>query len=403
MKLIVFICLIGLALQGAAQTPSDSTVAMRFRIFYPVGKTELHEDYMDNAQTLQHIQKYLEQSSQIDSITIYSYGSPDGAFSRNQHLATGRGKTLQEYLSKQLPAHPALSASRLVINATAENWSGLRELVVAQYPYANREEVLAVLNRTDISDDRREELLMALDNGKSWRYLLNHLMPQLRYATWVTVWKHVETEPLAEVELVQEVDTITAPQPIVEVQEPAPALVLNEPETQPRWGVKTNLLYAAVLSPSIELEYRVAPRWSVVADFAIAWWSNKPKHQYYQIAQLSPEVRYWFNGDRFWKGHYIGAFLGAGHYDLEDKADGYKGEFTMAGLSYGYMFRIGRYLSLDAGIGVGYMNTEYEEYLPIEGHYVYQQTSRTSYVGPLKAKLSLVWHFGRKLAKGGKR
>ena len=73
----------------------------------------------------------------------------------------------------------------------------------------------------------------------------------------------------------------------------------------------------------------------------------------------------------------------------------------MAGLSYGYMFPIGRFLSLDAGIGVGYLNTEYEEYLPIEGHYVYQQTSRTSYVGPVKARLSLVWHLGRQLAKGG--
>ena len=63
----------------------------------------------------------------------------------------------------------------------------------------------------------------------------------------------------------------------------------------------------------------------------------------------------------------------------------------MAGLSYGYMFPIGRNLSLDAGIGLGYLYTEYEEYLPIQGHYVYQQTSRTNYVGPVKAKLSLVW------------
>ena len=63
MKLFVFICLLGLALRGTAQTASDSSVAMRFRIYYPVGKTALREDYMDNARTLQHIQKYLEYSS----------------------------------------------------------------------------------------------------------------------------------------------------------------------------------------------------------------------------------------------------------------------------------------------------------------------------------------------------
>lgn len=169
------------------------------------------------------------------------------------------------------------------------------------------------------------------------------------------------------------------------------------------WVLKTNLLYDALLSPSIEAEYRFSTHWSAHVDFAIAWWSNKNKHKYYQLVQLSPEARYWFNGKQAWKGHYIGAFVGAGHYDLSGGEDGYKGEFMMAGLSYGYMFPIGRYLSLEAGIGVGYLNTEYEEYRPIEGHYVYQQKSRTGYVGPVKAKLSLVWHIGRSLSKGGER
>ena len=169
------------------------------------------------------------------------------------------------------------------------------------------------------------------------------------------------------------------------------------------WVLKTNLLYDALLSPSIEAEYRFSTHWSAHVDFAIAWWSNKNKHKYYQLVQLSPEARYWFNGKQAWKGHYIGAFVGAGHYDLSGGEDGYKGEFMMAGLSYGYMFPIGRYLSLEAGIGLGYLNTEYEEYRPIEGHYVYQQKSRTGYVGPVKAKLSLVWHIGRSLSKGGGR
>ena len=92
--------------------------------------------------------------------------------------------------------------------------------------------------------------------------------------------------------------------------------------------------------------------------------------------------------------------MGAGHYDLENGKEGYQGEFMMAGLSYGYMFPISRVLSLEAGIGVGYMNTEYKEYLPMDGHYVYEQTGRTGYIGPLKLKFSLVWYLGRS-KKGG--
>lgn len=403
MKLFVFICLIGLALRGTAQTPSDSSVAMRFRIYYPVGKTALREDYMDNAQTLQHIQKYLEYSSRIDSITIYSYASPEGPYHLNKRLAAGRGKTMKNYLLKHLPAQSTLPEHLIIIDPTAENWSGLRDLVYYQYPHANRDEVLAVLDRTDISDERRKALLKRLDGGKTWKYLLKHLMPQLRYATWVTVWQRLEVDQPLKATTSLKVDCPEMPLPKLQpMAVPAPVKKTKIDDQFP-WALKTNLLYDAVLSPSIEAEYRFAPRWSAHVDFAIAWWSQKSKHKYYQIAQLSPEIRYWFNDKKFWKGHYIGAFVGAGHYDLENGKDGYKGEFMMAGLSYGYMFPIGKHLSIDAGIGVGYLSTKYEEYLPIEGHYVYQQTSRTSYVGPVKARLSLVWQTDWKWLKGGLR
>lgn len=73
----------------------------------------------------------------------------------------------------------------------------------------------------------------------------------------------------------------------------------------------------------------------------------------------------------------------------------------MVGLSYGYRFPVGRYFSFEAGAGIGFMTTEYEEYLPLDGHYVYQQTSRTNYFGPLKLKFSWVWHIGQWMEKGG--
>ena len=221
-------------------------------------------------------------------------------------------------------------------------------------------------------------------------------MPQLRYATWVSVWQRIEVDKVIE-EPVR-----LAMEPVMDIPVLEPVALPLPAEEECVWALKTNLLYAALLSPSIEVEYRFAPHWSAHVDFAIAWWKNEDKHQFYQLAQLSPEVRYWFKDRKMWRGHYIGAFVGAGHYDLENGSDGYKGEFTMAGLSYGYMFPLSRLLSMEASIGVGYMNTEYREYIPLHGHYVYEQTSRTAYIGPLKAKLSLVWHLWQK-KKGGTR
>ena len=102
--------------------------------------------------------------------------------------------------------------------------------------------------------------------------------------------------------------------------------------------------------------------------------------------------------------HYLGVFGGFTWYDLENGKEGYQGEAEMVGVSYGYMFPIGRRLSLEAGIGLGYMHSKYEEYLPIDGHYVYQQTNRMNYFGPLKLKFALVWRlWDTDKKKGGAR
>ena len=162
-----------------------------------------------------------------------------------------------------------------------------------------------------------------------------------------------------------------------------------------RFNVKTNMLYDVVGFPSLEVEIPFGYRWSLNLEGAVAWWSSYKRDNFYQLDLLSPEVRWWFGQKSRWHGHYIGAFGILGLYDLEWKGGrGYQGEYWSAGFSYGYMFPIGRKLSLEAGIGLGFMQTGYEEYLPQDEHYVYQQSSRTNYWGPVKLKLGLVWRIG---------
>ena len=162
--------------------------------------------------------------------------------------------------------------------------------------------------------------------------------------------------------------------------------------------IKPNLLYDALLMPSLEAEYRFNDRWTVNLEGEIAWWKNDGKHKYYQLATISPEVRWWFGQQKNnpWHGHYLGLFGGFSWFDLENKENGYQGEAEIAGLSYGYMFPIARRLSLEAGLGLGYLHSKYEEYEPVPHmggtHYVYLQTKRVDYFGPLKLKLALVWH-----------
>lgn len=172
------------------------------------------------------------------------------------------------------------------------------------------------------------------------------------------------------------------------------ALTPLSPRTKGWWVLKSNMVYDLLLMPSLELEYCFNDSWSIALEGNVAWWKIDRKHKYYQLATVIPEFRKWFRGDDMRRGHYVGVFCGSGLYDLENGGEGYKGEGWMAGLSYGYQFPIGKSLSLEAGLGVGFMTTEYEDYLPLDGHYVYQYTKRTNYIGPLRLKFALVWHIG---------
>lgn len=169
--------------------------------------------------------------------------------------------------------------------------------------------------------------------------------------------------------------------------------------------LKSNLIYDAMLAPSLEIEYVINDRWSAGVETSIAWWHNNNKPWFYQIATLIPEVRYRIDARK--QGHYhsVGLFGGVGWYDLEYKKTGYQGELWMAGLSYSYSFPINKLLGFEAGAGLGFMSAKYEEYLPQDGHFVYQQTTRTNFFGPLRLKFALVFDFNRwlKTKKGGER
>ncbi len=169
-------------------------------------------------------------------------------------------------------------------------------------------------------------------------------------------------------------------------------VVANQQPYQ-KFALKTNILYDAALMPNLEIEFMFNRRWSLLLEGNVAWWKNDPKHKYYQILMFSPEVRRWFFTKDYWHGMYVGLFAGGGKYDLENGYTGYKGEGGMVGVSLGYMWPITRYLSLEAGLGAGYMFSRYEEYIPHDGHYLYQRTKDLNYFGPLKLKLAIAWRF----------
>lgn len=149
----------------------DSTVVMRFQIHYPINSTEIKEDFMGNARLLPMIQEYFEKSPRIDSITIFSSASPDGPLANNRRLARERGMNAKKYLLAHMPAERHLPDSIIKIDDTAENWEDLYKMIQDEYPYADKADVLELLDDETITDDRRKVLLKRLNGGKPWQYI----------------------------------------------------------------------------------------------------------------------------------------------------------------------------------------------------------------------------------------
>jgi len=254
-----------------------------------------------------------------------------------------------------------------------------------------KEEVFTLVGEAPLTADH-DAKLRALHSGTTFRSIQDGLLLSL-----LTGGDTVAVKRLSDLARgAQSQDKTQSPQMLV-----TDSVSLRE--LPPRWALKTNLLYDGILMPNLEIEYLLSARWSVNIEGQYAWWSRPERNQFYQIASVSPELRYWLSSKEPFSGHYVGVYYGGGLYDLEDgNRTGYRGEcYLSTGLSYGYMKSLGSHLSLEIGIGAGYLSSGYKTYLPIDGRYVYQSTKRLNYVGPTKAKISLVWKLRRKV-KGTK-
>lgn len=436
LPLILF--MLAAPLLHAEHTVIDST-----RIYYRQGYRYVDTSLRNNGNELRRLQIIIEEavhSGTLEKAVIWSYTSPDGTNKANTALAARRADSLESWILR----NTVLPGKLLEKNSGGIAWDLLRE-AVSKSEMQYKEEVLRILDNTPVwvfdGDNRvvssRKKELMDLKGGVPYRYMYEHLFPDLRSSIAILLYIRVQ-EPQAEEEVEpaapeesepvapEEDMTPVAPQenvkpvapeeyvePVAPEEKAIPEAGDNATSVAPEKGyeplhklaLKTNIIYDLALMPSLEVEYMINKRWSVNAEGEVAWWRKESKHKYYQIATLSPEIRYWFKTKKRWHGHYVGLFGGGSWYDLENGRRGYKGEFWKAGLSYGYMFPIGRSLSFEAGLGLGFLRTWYEEYLPIDGHYVYQQSSRTNWIGPVKLKFTLVWRLWdeNRSKRGGER
>lgn len=391
--------------RGQDREAKDSSVTENFAIYYRFDDTRFDQTYLSNSETAAHIKNYLVNSPRIDSITIYAWASPEGAYGHNVWLSQERAKTAKRFLLAHSPDSLKLNSEKIHISPRAENWPGLIRLVEENYTRHDREKVLSILHAEGIGDETRKWRLQQLDGGYTWNYLWRHYMPQLRAATWICVWAEV-IDPLPEiVQLMSSAATSEVPLPERKITPVYSAPEIVEPlvERVPIAALSTNLLVPGL---NFAAEMPVGDRWSVGADYYFPWfWPKKDNRNCFELLGWSVEGRYWFGKDRRpedrLRGHSLGVYASAGYYDFERDFKGQQGEYIGTGVDYTYAMPIGRKkrVNLEFTVALGYIHAWGKNYtVPGEFGQLYPEegTVLFDYFGPTKAAVSIVVPLYRK-------
>ncbi|MDE6288753.1 MAG: DUF3575 domain-containing protein [Muribaculaceae bacterium] len=427
MKKIIAIALAVFSVLAVSAGIAADSVTVYFR----AGHSRFDPSLGDNGAAMNSfIARLCCAGDSVERVVVRAYASPDGLQNANKRLALNRCNTIAQYIIKN-----ADIASDIVdIESGGVAWELLKRAVEDNPAVPSREKILYILDNVPLNVfdadgrivDGRKKQLMDLDRGNTYRWLMEHIFPELRKAVAISVYlkepsaatsykasagagaidsmshvvatdtiSHVDTSMYETQNATETGDSLLAASyNDYYTNRDAASMSGASRESYHIFALKNNIIFDAALMPNLEFEWLINNTWSVALEGGAAWWKNDPKHKYYQLAYASPEVRYHIRNRAPWHGMYVGAFVGGGYYDLENGGKGYRGEGAMAGMSFGYMWPISKHFSLEAGIGVGYLYSRYKEYEPREGHYLYMRTKHLNYVGPLKLKFAIAWRFG---------
>lgn len=373
-------------------------------LVYPIGDSVIDPDFGDNASELAVLQRFLDYALRdtlvcVRQVRITGHCSPDGSEAINQRLSDRRATRLLRYLE----ADYHISENYPVeVKSLGADWTKFRKLIAAS-PYKWKNDALLIIDSSDPTE-RKKVMLSYLGGGDAHRRMYEEFYPRLR---------RVEIRIDYDVECMK--DKLRKPQKPDFGKLSLPRLQLKtlyrparRPALRPLLALKTNLLFDVAMMPNVELEVPIGNRWSVNAEWMFPWWLIDGDKYCLQILSGGIEGRYWL-GDRSRRrvltGHFVGFYAGAGKYDLQWDTNGYQGEFYVAsGVSYGYVLPLARRLNMEFSIGIGLMKTSYEHYHTLDNFQtlLWQNDGRYTWLGPTKAKISLVWLIGRN-KKGGRR
>lgn len=408
-----------------AQKP-DSVV-----FYFANGSSALFSNDLVNTAAFRQLDRLLYTTGNAKtsiSVAIRGGASIPGSEEINSSLAYKRAVAVRNYIRSQ---YPQIDRQKITLSWSVVNWEELRQCIARDPFCPNRDDLLQLL-AVSMKDAVRLSLIRLLDDGITERYIINNYSSYMRSAIVSVTGGGKSGTPQDENEMPWELsagesDSTGYITRAGAGEELTDTTVNNKPfgardnsllaradwERKPLFAVKTNLLFDAVSALNVEFEIPIGQRWSVAVEGIFPWWLWTKKQYCLEITSGNLEVRYWM-GNRQKRdqmtGWFGGLYAGAGLYDIEWGNRGYQGEFLIStGLSAGYAHKIGKNWRMEYSLGVGYMKHKYREYVPKFGedddwHLIRQGSGNFTWIGPTRAKVSLVWmlNHGYQKSKGGR-
>lgn len=160
--------------------PSEASAGSeKIKIVFASGMRYLQPELGNNMAELQKLDAIAQTGKPL---RIQSCSSPEGDPASNQALAKNRANSLVFYLKENFK----LTDDKIVIDVKGEDWDGLYREAFDSYHEPNRDAVLEILGNTSLPGGARKAAVRLLDNGATWRHLINNQMPGLR-AIYVSV------------------------------------------------------------------------------------------------------------------------------------------------------------------------------------------------------------------------
>lgn len=372
-------------------------------IHFRFAKSVIDTGYMDNAASLRELDRILTDKNRvlnIDSAVIIASASPEGVVEYNQTLAARRAMAVKKYI---LWKYPFMNQHTIFTHSVGEDWKGLRQLVEADSNAPHKEQILKTID-SDVNPSTKEWRLKHIAQGRAWSYITNHYLRYLRTgATCVVFYKKQEAEtpveqPLEKI-ITEKIEMLIPFKPLAQ----QPIVSHIEAIKKPLFALKTNLLFDAVSALNIEVEVPIGKRWSVDGEWMFPWWRSGKSDFTMQLLAGHGEVKYWLGSrtkHEVMTGWSLGLYGGGGKYDFQIfNNNGTQGDFFDVGASIGYAHKISRSLRMEYSLGFGYLRTDYESYHQVRNtkygdikivNYPWE-THRLDWLGPTRAKISLVW------------